>query len=146
MDLFRSCDGSGKGRGISGFEGWGLAFGLCWFGLCRGLGASALGFSLSFGSLFRLGFFIPYGCALAHTRHARAHNSGTTDATDETDISYAFSHTRAVHTSSLRARTYVPTTSRREFQLGAVKVLVKAMIRLRQGKKSLMRKPHLASR
>jgi hypothetical protein len=59
-------------------------------------------------------FSISYGCALARTRHARAHNSGTTDATDETDMSGAFSCARAVHTSSLRARTNAPTISRNE--------------------------------
>ena len=126
-------------------------------GVCVGGGwASALGFSLSLSALsFGSVFFISYGCAHAHARHARAHNSdmsdatdatGTTDGTDETDMSDAFSHTRAVHTSSLRVRTHAPTTSRIEFHFRSVKVLVKAMIDSLRGKKFLMRKPHLASR
>ena len=141
----------GSTFGAWGFEGWGF-----WFvsvSLCRGLGAGAwlsarLGlrlFSLSFGSLFWV-FLSPYGCALAHGRHARAHNSdmtdatgttGTTDGTDETDISYAFSHTRAVHTSSLRVCTYAPTTSRIKFQLRSLKVLVRAVVRFHRGKNPL---------
>ena len=107
-----------------------------------GVGAGLGFFSLSFGFLFWV-FFFSYGCALAHGRHARAHNSdmsdatdatGTTDGTDETDMSGAFSHTRAVHTSSLRVRTYAPTTSRIEFHFRSVKVLVKAMIDSLRGK------------
>lgn len=73
----------------------GLALGLCWFGLCRGLGAgawlsaraSALGFSFSFSlSVFSFGsvFFISLRVrARTRSPHARAHNSGTTDATDK---------------------------------------------------------------
>jgi hypothetical protein len=56
-----------------------------WPALRFRVGFSA-GRRLVFFSLFRLsllGFFFPYGCALARARHARAHNSGTTGTTYE---------------------------------------------------------------
>jgi hypothetical protein len=151
MDLFHSYGGSGKGRGDRvPTASRASALGLFWLGLCWGLGASALRLLGFLFSLFRLGFFIPYGCALAHARHAQAHNSGTSGTSDEygqirtcrarKSARARYIHRRYVHVLN------APTTSRIEFNLRSVKVLVKAMIDLLRGKKILMRKPHLASR
>ena len=77
----------------------------------------------------------------ARTRAPRSgaqfgHNGHNGRIRTNTDMSGAQICARAVHTSSLRARTYAPTTSRIEFQLPMVKVLVKAMIDLLRGQKN----------
>lgn len=137
--------GSWNWLGIE-FEGLGLGVWLlvC-VGVCVGGGwASALGFSLSLSALSFGSVFLFLTGARTHTRATlgrtirtcRAQRAQRAQRTKRTCRTRFPTHARYIH------RRYVhvpnaPTTSRIEFNLRSLKVLVRAMINLLRGKKSL---------